>query len=44
MLPKNNLRKDRLARLFVFPESEHPYEANIITRYDSAIDPLKGRV
>jgi len=25
MLPKNKLRKKRLARLYVFPEEKHPY-------------------
>ncbi len=25
MLPKNKLRDRRLARLFIYPESEHPY-------------------
>ncbi|KAM0792896.1 hypothetical protein ACM66B_002657 [Microbotryomycetes sp. NB124-2] len=30
MLPKNRLRDKRLERLFIFPDSENPYEANII--------------
>lgn len=34
MLPKNKLRDRRLARLKVFPESEHPYAQNVLTRYD----------
>eukprot|EP00731_Ephydatia_muelleri_P031550 Em0023g57a len=29
MLPKNNLRKKRMRRLHLFPDMEHPYEANI---------------
>jgi len=29
MLPKNNLREDRLSRLKVFPDENHPYVANI---------------
>ncbi|KAL1919929.1 mitochondrial 54S ribosomal protein uL13m [Calcarisporiella thermophila] len=34
MLPKNRLRDVRLKRLFVFPDDKHPYEQNIIKRYD----------
>ncbi|CEH13790.1 50s ribosomal protein l13 [Ceraceosorus bombacis] len=34
MLPKNRLRDRRLERLKIFPDEEHPYEANIIKRYD----------
>ncbi|KAG0229902.1 54S ribosomal protein L23, mitochondrial [Actinomortierella wolfii] len=34
MLPKNRLREPRLARLFVFEGESHPYEQNIIKRYD----------
>ena len=29
MLPKNNLRKKRMRRLHIFPDMEHPYQANI---------------
>ncbi|KAF9106764.1 54S ribosomal protein L23, mitochondrial [Mortierella sp. AM989] len=46
MLPKNRLRDPRLARLFVFEGEEHPYEQNIIKRYDALgketrLDPSK---
>lgn len=34
MLPKNTLRDRRLDRLLIFPDSEHPYEQNILKRYD----------
>ncbi|KAJ2000630.1 54S ribosomal protein L23, mitochondrial [Coemansia sp. RSA 2322] len=37
MLPKNRLRKVRMERLLVFPDSEHPYVDNIIKRYDTKI-------
>ncbi|KAJ2692784.1 54S ribosomal protein L23, mitochondrial [Coemansia spiralis] len=37
MLPKNRLRKVRLERLLVYPDSEHPYADNIIKRYDTKI-------
>ncbi|KAJ2761071.1 54S ribosomal protein L23, mitochondrial, partial [Coemansia nantahalensis] len=37
MLPKNRLRKVRLARLLVYPDGEHPYADNIIKRYDTKI-------
>lgn len=30
MLPKNRLRAKRLERLFIFPDAEHPYEANLL--------------
>ncbi|XP_064382912.1 large ribosomal subunit protein uL13m-like [Halichondria panicea] len=29
MLPKNNLRKKRMRRLHLFPDSDHPYALNI---------------
>lgn len=38
MLPKNKLRAKRLARLKVFQGEVHPYEQNIIKRYDLAKD------
>jgi large subunit ribosomal protein L13 len=34
MLPKNTLRDRRLDRLLIFPDAEHPYEQNILKRYD----------
>src|SRR5690349_21597911 len=34
MLPKNRLRDVRLERLRIFPDENHPYEANIIKNYD----------
>ncbi|KAL4403041.1 54S ribosomal protein L23, mitochondrial [Malassezia pachydermatis] len=34
MLPKNKLRERRLERLKIFPGEAHPYEANIVKRYD----------
>lgn len=34
MLPKNRLRDVRLGRLLIFPEESHPYDGNIIKRYD----------
>ncbi|CAD6885715.1 unnamed protein product [Tilletia controversa] len=34
MLPKNKLRERRLDRLKIFPDEEHPYKSNILTRYD----------
>ncbi|KAL6937497.1 54S ribosomal protein L23, mitochondrial [Hanseniaspora osmophila] len=34
MLPKNKLRKTRLARLKVFDGSEHPYKQNIVAHVD----------
>ena len=30
MLPKNRLRDDRLNRLLIFPEQDHPYAQNIL--------------
>jgi large subunit ribosomal protein L13 len=36
MLPKNTLRDRRLSRLLIFPDEEHPYEQNILRRYDLA--------
>lgn len=36
MLPKNRLRKRRLARLHVFPDGEHPFGANILRDYTAA--------
>ncbi|KAI8800574.1 50S ribosomal protein L13 [Cladochytrium replicatum] len=30
MLPKNNLRKEFMRRLKIFPDAEHPYEQNIL--------------
>ncbi|BGP18902.1 hypothetical protein JCM10213_005513 [Rhodosporidiobolus nylandii] len=30
MLPKNRLRAKRLERLFIFPDAENPYEANLL--------------
>lgn len=29
MLPKNKLRKPRLARLFIFKDEKHPYQENV---------------
>lgn len=37
MLPKNKLRKLRLARLKVFQGPENPYESNIVKRYDLSV-------
>lgn len=34
MLPKNRLRKDRIARLKIYPDAEHPYKANIHRSYE----------
>ncbi|WFD38771.1 54S ribosomal protein L23, mitochondrial [Malassezia japonica] len=34
MLPKNKLRERRLERLKIFSDSTHPYEENIVKRYD----------
>ncbi|KAE8214967.1 hypothetical protein CF327_g1698 [Tilletia walkeri] len=34
MLPKNKLRERRLDRLKIFPDEDHPYKSNILTRYD----------
>ncbi|PWN90166.1 putative MRPL23-mitochondrial ribosomal protein, large subunit [Acaromyces ingoldii] len=36
MLPKNKLRDRRLERLLIFPDEKHPYEQNIIKRYNIA--------
>jgi len=33
MLPKNRLRAKRLERLFIFPDAENPYEANLLKDY-----------
>ncbi|KAF9582568.1 54S ribosomal protein L23, mitochondrial [Lunasporangiospora selenospora] len=46
MLPKNRLRDPRLGRLFIFEGAEHPYEQNIVKRYDelgreTKLDPTK---
>ncbi|GAA5871288.1 hypothetical protein JCM8547_007243 [Rhodosporidiobolus lusitaniae] len=30
MLPKNRLRAKRLERLFIFPDGDNPYEANLL--------------
>ncbi|KAF9391301.1 54S ribosomal protein L23, mitochondrial [Podila verticillata] len=35
MLPKNRLREPRLGRLFIFEGEVHPYEQNIVKRYDA---------
>ncbi|KAI8867315.1 50S ribosomal protein L13 [Ramicandelaber brevisporus] len=40
MLPKNRLRKVRMARLHIFPDEEHPYIKNLVKRYDEKV-PLK---
>lgn len=37
MLPKNNLQKPRLQRLLIFEDNEHPYEQNILKKYDEAL-------
>jgi len=34
MLPKNRLRDVRLERLKIFPDENHPYDANIMKVYD----------
>lgn len=36
MLPKNTLRDRRLERLKIFDGEKHPYEQNVLTRYDGA--------
>lgn len=33
MLPKNKLRDRRLERLHIFPDDDHPYEANLYKDY-----------
>ncbi|GAA5977050.1 hypothetical protein JCM11641_001286 [Rhodosporidiobolus odoratus] len=35
MLPKNRLRAKRLERLFIFPDAENPYEANLLKDYSA---------
>jgi large subunit ribosomal protein L13 len=35
MLPKNNLRNDRMKRLLIFPDADHPYEQNIFKDYEN---------
>ncbi|KAI8905278.1 ribosomal protein L13 domain-containing protein, partial [Powellomyces hirtus] len=32
-LPKNNLRKQHMRRLFIFADADHPYEQNIVRSY-----------
>ncbi|OMH81004.1 54S ribosomal protein L23, mitochondrial [Zancudomyces culisetae] len=34
MLPKNRLRDKRVGRLYIFPDTENPYEANIFKAHD----------
>ncbi|TPX72231.1 hypothetical protein SpCBS45565_g00507 [Spizellomyces sp. 'palustris'] len=34
MLPKNNLRKVQMGRLFIFADADHPYEKNIFRDYE----------
>jgi ribosomal protein L13 len=34
MMPKNNIRRTQYQRLFVFADSDHPYEANILKSYE----------
>ena len=35
MLPRNRLRSRQMRRLFVFPDSHHPYEENILKDYEN---------
>ena len=35
MLPKNNFRKERMARLYLFEGAEHPYAENIYAELKS---------
>ncbi|KND00864.1 ribosomal protein L13 [Spizellomyces punctatus DAOM BR117] len=35
MLPKNNLRKVQMGRLFIFADADHPYEKNIFRDYEN---------
>lgn len=34
VLPKNNMRKVMMGRLFLFPGEDHPYEANRFIDYE----------
>jgi large subunit ribosomal protein L13 len=43
MLPKNRLRNYRLGRLFIFPDAEHPYDKNIVKRFDEKIEALQKK-
>lgn len=38
MLPKNRLRKVRLARLKLFPGSEHPFSANLFRLHNAPLN------
>ena len=35
MLPKDKSRRNHMERLFIFPDAEHPYAANIYKDYES---------
>ncbi|KAJ3187835.1 54S ribosomal protein L23, mitochondrial [Gaertneriomyces sp. JEL0708] len=35
MLPKNNLRKEQMKRLYIFADADHPYAANIMKDYEN---------
>ena len=35
MLPKDKSRRNHMKRLFIFPDGEHPYAANIYKDYES---------
>ncbi|KAI8457599.1 ribosomal protein L13 domain-containing protein [Phakopsora pachyrhizi] len=39
MLPKNRLRDRRLERLHIFPDSEHPYQSNLLKDYTKPNSP-----
>lgn len=34
MLPRNQLRRERLDRLLIFPEEDHPFKENIARFYE----------
>ncbi|KAI8910227.1 50S ribosomal protein L13, partial [Gorgonomyces haynaldii] len=40
VLPKNNLRKVYMSRLFLFEGEEHPYEKNALKDYDPQNQPI----
>ncbi|KAJ3016235.1 54S ribosomal protein L23, mitochondrial [Thoreauomyces humboldtii] len=42
MLPKNNLRKAQMGRLFIFADTDHPYDQNIIRSYEQRADSELG--
>lgn len=35
MLPKDKSRQNHMNRLFIFPDADHPYAANIYRDYES---------